>query len=121
MLFIACLMSQKEIINECRKILNSLQLGQYVENDADFNFLSDAFSKARYYAFKTQNRRIVRIQKRASGNYGTCCFFIELDNGRITDFSYSKMFSKNPALEDVLAAMRTAIDPIIYRISCTMD
>lgn len=106
-------MTQKEIIKECRRILNSIHPNQYVENETDLNFLLDAFSQARYYEYKTRGRKIVRIQKRASGNYGTFCFFIELEDGRIADFSYSKMFSKNPELEDVLAAMRTAIDPII--------
>lgn len=106
-------MTQKEIFNECSRILNSIHTNQYVENEADFKFLLDAFSQARYYEYKTQGCKIVRIQKRASGNHGTCCFFIELENGRITDFSYRKMFSKNHALEDVLAAMRSVIDPII--------
>lgn len=106
-------MTQKEIKNECRRILNSIQPNQYVENSKDLNFLLYAFSQASYYEYKIRGGKILRIQKRASGNYGTYCFFIELDDGRITDFSYSKMFSPNPTLEDVLAAMRTAIDPII--------
>lgn len=62
---------------------------------------------------KTQGQRIKAIQKRQSGIYGTCCFYLIRKYGTCTDISYRKMFRKDPQTDDVLAALRTVIDPII--------
>ena len=107
------IVTQKEIKNKCKFILGSIPNNEYVENSEDFKFLLEAFALCPYYEMKTKGQRIVRIQKRSSGSYNTSCFFLIREDGTMTDISYSKMFRKNPMLDDLLSALRYAIDPII--------
>lgn len=106
-------MTQKEIFSECRRILHSIKDWEFVENKTDFDFLISAFKKAKYYEFKTQGQEIIKIQRIPSQNHGTSCFRIYRTDKSYTDISYTKIFKKNSNLDDILAALRQAIDPII--------
>lgn len=112
-------MTQKEIKDKCKSILGSIPNNGYVEKYEDFKFLLEAFALCPYYEMKTTGQKIVRIQKRSSGSYNTSCFFLIREDGTMTDISYSKMFRRNPVLDDLLSALRYAINPIIsdYRKS----
>ena len=106
-------MTQKTIIERCRSILNKTPVNGFVREADDFNFLMKSFALCPYFDMKTQGQKIKEIQKRQSGIYGTCCFYLIREDGTCTDISYRKMFRKDPQTDDVLAALRTAIDPII--------
>ena len=106
-------MTQTAIIARCRSILNKTSVNGFVREPDDFNFLMESFALCPYFDMKTQGQRIKAIQKRQSGIYGTCCFYLIREDGTCTDISYRKMFRKDPQTDDVLAALRTAIDPII--------
>lgn len=106
-------MTQKAIIDGCKAILDKTPINGYVSDLDDFQFLMESFELCPYFDMKTQGQRITAIQKRQSGMYGTCCFYLIREDGTCTDISYRKMFRKDPQTDDVLAALRTAIDPII--------
>ena len=106
-------MTQKEIIDKCKLILQNTKIDGFVENQEDFNFLLFAFGKSLYYEMKTQGKKIKAIQKKRSHNYGTCCFYLIRSDGSQTDISYSKIFRKDPQYDDLLQALRNAIEPII--------
>ncbi len=108
-------MTQKEITNRCKLILNKTPFNQSIESKEDFEFLLYAFSLSPYFEMKTQGQRIVDFQKRNSKTFNTPCFFLMREDGSCTDISYSKIFRKAPKTDDVLAALRTAIDPIISK------
>lgn len=108
-------MTQKAIIERCRSILNKTSVNGLVSEPEDFNFLMESFALCPYFDMKTQEKKIIAIQKRQSGIYGTCCFYLIREDNTCTDISYSKMFRKDLQTEDVLAALRTAIDPIISK------
>ena len=77
------------------------------------DFILEAFKSAPYYEEKTKGQQIVKVVKKKSGNYGTSCFFIYREDGTSTDISFTKMFRKDPQKDDVIKALRQAIDPII--------
>ena len=106
-------MTQKEITERCKSILGKTPIDGYVDDIEDFNFLLESFALCPYFDMKTQGQRIKAIQKRKTGSYGTCCFYLIREDGSCTDISYTKMFRKDPQTDDVLTALRTAIDPII--------
>ena len=106
-------MTQKAIIDRCKSILDKTSINGSVTDPDDFKFLMESFAQCPYFDMKTQGQRIKAIQKRQSGIYGTCCFYLIREDGTCTDISYRKMFRKDPQTDDVLAALRTAIDPII--------
>lgn len=106
-------MTQKEITERCKSILGKTPIDGYVDDIKDFNFLLESFALCPYFDMKTQGQRIKAIQKRKTGSYGTCCFYLIREDGSCTDISYTKMFRKDPQTDDVLTALRTAIDPII--------
>ena len=106
-------MTQKEITDRCKSILAKTPVNRFVKDTEDFNFLLESFALCPYFDMKTQGQRIKAIQKRKTGSYGTCCFYLIREDGSCTDISYTKMFRKDTLTDDVLAALRTAIDPII--------
>lgn len=106
-------MTQKEITDRCKSILAKTPVNGFVKDTEDFNFLLESFALCPYFDMKTQGQRIKAIQKRKTGSYGTCCFYLIREDGSCTDISYTKMFRKDTLTDDVLAALRTAIDPII--------
>lgn len=106
-------MTQKAIIDRCMSILKKTSIDGFVREPDDFNFLMESFALCPYFDMKTQGQRIKAIQKRRSEIYGTCCFYLIREDDTCTDISYRKMFRKDPQTDDVLAALRTAIDPII--------
>lgn len=107
------MMTQKAIIDRCMSILKKTSINGFVREPDDFNFLMESFALCPYFDMKTQGQRIKAIQKRRSEIYGTCCFYLIREDDTCTDISYRKMFRKDPQTDDVLAALRTAIDPII--------
>ena len=100
------------IKEELRKILKRTPLNSEVQG-TDLEFVLKAFSTAPYYEEKVKGLRIIKVVKRESGSYGTHCFFIYREDGTCTDFSYTKMYTNDPDKDDVLNALRQAIDPII--------
>lgn len=106
-------MTKKAIIERCKSILDKTPVGGFVKDIEDFNFLLGSFALCPYFDMKAQGQKIKAIQKRKSGSYGTCCFYLIREDGSSTDISYTKMFRVDPNMEDVLNALRTAIDPII--------
>ena len=114
-------MIQKEITERCKSILGKTPIDGYVDDIKDFNFLLESFALYPYFDMKTQGQRIKAIQKRKTGSYGTCCFYLIREDGSCTDISYTKMFRKDPQTDDVLAALRTAIDPIISEFRQTFE
>ncbi|WP_317346173.1 DUF3223 domain-containing protein [Phocaeicola plebeius] len=108
-------MTQKAIIKKCREILNKTAVDGFVVDSEDFKYLLAAFAKCPYFEMKTQGQKIKAIQKRKSGSYGTCCFFLIREDGSSTDISYTKMFRRDPQTDDVLNALRAAINPIISK------
>ena len=100
------------IIEEVSTILKRTRLNSEVQG-ADLDFILEAFKSAPYYEEKTKGQQIVKVVKKKSGNYGTSCFFIYREDGTSTDISFTKMFRKDPQKDDVLNALRQAIDPII--------
>ena len=108
-------MTQKEIKSRCKQILDITPINGNVLSCEDFNFLIWAFSQSPYYEMKTQGQQIIAIQKRKSGTYNTSCFFLVRADGSSSDISYCKIFRKDADTDDVLAALRTAIDPIISK------
>lgn len=107
------MMTQKAIIDRCKSILDKTSINGFVGEPDDFNFLMESFALCPYFDMKTQGQSIKAIQKRQSGIYRTCCFYLIREDDTCTDISYRKMFRKDPQTDDVLAALRTAIDPII--------
>lgn len=105
-------LSAHAIRERLRLILKNTQLNSEVQ-ESDLEFVREAFKTARYYEEKTKGMSIVKVVKKESGSYGTFCFFIYREDGTSTDFSYSKMHTKDPQKDDVLKALRQAIDPII--------
>lgn len=108
-------MSNARRIKRCSQILNSLKDNDFVENKSDFDFLLETFALGPYFEMKTQGQKIVKIQRRATSNkhYHTPCFFLIRADGTATDISYTKLFRKDPVTDDILNALRWAIDPII--------
>ena len=100
------------IIEEASTILIRTRLNSEVQG-ADLDFILEAFKSAPYYEEKTKGQQIVKVVKKKSGNYGTSCFFIYREDGTSTDISFTKMFRKDPQKDDVIKALRQAIDPII--------
>lgn len=100
------------IIKELSNILKRTRLDSEVE-ESDLDFVLEAFKAAPYYEEKTRGQQIVKVVKRKSGSYGTSCFFIYREDGTYTDISFTKMFRKDPQKDDVINALRQAIDPII--------
>ena len=107
------MMTQKAIKYRCKSILDKTSINGFIREPDDFNFLMESFAQCPYFDMKTQGQRIKAIQKRQSGIYRTCCFYLIREDGTCTDISYTKMFRVDPNMEDVLNALRTAIDPII--------
>ena len=106
-------MTQKAIIDRCKSILDKTSIDGFVTDPDDFKFLMESFAQCPYFDMKTQGQEIKKILKKKSGIYGTYCFYLERYDGTCTDISYRKMFRKDPQTDDVLVALRTAIDPII--------
>lgn len=100
------------IIEELSTILKRTRLNSEVQG-ADLDFVLEAFKTAPYYEEKTKGQQIVKVVKRKSGSYGTSCFFIYREDGTSTDISFTKMFREDPQKDDVIKALRQAIDPII--------
>ena len=115
------MMTQKAIKYRCKSILDKTSINGFIREPDDFNFLMESFAQCPYFDMKTQEQRIKAIQKRQSGIYGTCCFYLIREDGTCTDISYRKMFRKDPQTDDVLAALRTAIDPIISEFRQTFE
>ena len=90
------MMTQKAIIDRCKSILDKTSINGFVREPDDFNFLMESFALCPYFDMKTQGQRIKAIQKRQSGIYGTCCFYLIRKYGTCTDISYRKMFRKDP-------------------------
>lgn len=104
--------SATSIIKQLRDILKQTQLNCEVQG-ADLDFILEAFKEAPYYEEKRKGQQIIKVVKRKSGNYDTSCFFIFREDGSSTDFSFYKMFRRDPNKDNVLNALRQAIDPII--------
>lgn len=100
------------IRKKLKEILNSSFEKSEVEG-TDLEFVLEAFKTARYYEEKTKGMSIVKVVRRKSERYATLCFYIYREDGTCTDFSYTKMHKNNPDRDDVLNALRQAIDPII--------
>lgn len=100
------------IIEKLRYILKKTDINSEIQG-TDLEFVLEAFRAAPYYEEKVKGQRIIKVVKRESGSYGTHCFFIYREDGTCTDFSYTKMYAKNQDKDDVLNALRQAIDPII--------
>lgn len=107
-------MTKAAIKERCKSILDKTPIGEFVKDIEDFNFLLESFALCPYFDMKAQGQKITAIQRRKSGSYGTSCFYLIREDGSSTDISYTKMFRKDPDTEDVLKALRTAIDPIIF-------
>lgn len=106
--------SNKAILEECRRILRETPPNEQVSDPKDFNFLLSAFSLAPYWEEKTRGQKIVGIKKDRSGwSYNNYCFYLLREDGTETDFSFNKMFRKDPALNDILLAARQAVAPVI--------
>ena len=114
-------MTQKAIIDRCKSILDKTSINGSVTDPDDFKFLMESFAQCPYFDMKTQGQEIIEIQKKKSGIYGTCFFYLKRSDGTCTDISYRKMFRKDPQTDDVLAALRTAIDPIISEFRQTFE
>lgn len=106
-------MTHKEIIAECRRILNKTAPKAAV-NPQEFSFLVSVFSNVPYWKDKTLGLEIVNIHKN-TGSYGTYCFWLERSDGTMVDFSFSKMFNRSKHA-DIIAALRNTIDPIILEM-----
>ena len=106
-------MTHKEIIAECRRILNKTTPKSAV-TPQEFSFLVSVFSKVPYWQDKTLGLDIVNIHKN-TGSYGTYCFWLERSDGTMVDFSFSKMFACSKHA-DIISALRNAIDPIILEM-----
>ena len=105
-------LSESYIKKELGRILNSVSVNSEVQGN-DLDFVREAFRTAPYYEEKVKGQRIIKVVKRESGSYGTHCFFIYREDGTCTDFSYTKMYVEDPNKNDVLNALRQAIDPIV--------
>lgn len=103
-----------EIKNKLKDILKNTHLNSEVQG-TDLEFVLEAFKTAPYYEEKARGQQIVKVTKRKSGSYGTHCFFIYREDETCTDFSYTKMYINDPDKDDVLKALRQAIDPIISK------
>ena len=114
-------MTQKAIIDRCKSILDKTSINGSVTDPDDFKFLMESFAQCPYFDMKTQGQEIKKILKKKSGIYGTCFFYLKRSDGTCTDISYRKMFRKDPQTDDVLAALRTAIDPIISEFRQTFE
>ena len=100
------------IRNKLKEILNRPLANPEVKG-TDFEFVLEAFKTARYYDEKTKGMSIVKVIRKKAEKYATLCFYIYREDGTCTDFSYTKMHTKNSNKDDVLNALRNAIDPII--------
>lgn len=114
-------MTQKAIVDRCKSILAKTPVDGFVKDTEDYNFLLESFALCPYFDMKTQGQSLKAIQKRRTGSYGTCCFYLIREDGSCTDISYTKMFRKDILTDDVLAALRTAIDPIISEFRQTFE
>lgn len=101
-----------EVKNKLKEILNKTPVNPEVEG-ADLKFVLEAFKTARYYDEKAKGMSIVKVVRKKAERYSTLCFYIYREDGTCTDFSYTKMYAKNQDKDDVLNALRQAIDPII--------
>lgn len=105
-------LSESKIREKLKEILNRTSENPEVEGD-DLEFVIEAFKTARYYEEKTKGMSIVKVVRKKAERYSTLCFYIYREDGTCTDFSYTKMYAKNQDKDDVLNALRQAIDPII--------
>lgn len=104
--------TETKIREKLKEILNSPFENPEVEG-TDLEFVLEAFKTARYYEEKAKGMSIVRVVRKKAERYATLCFYIYREDGTCTDFSYTKMHKNNPDRDDVLNALRQAIDPII--------
>ena len=105
-------LSATSIEEKLRNILKKTDVNSEIQG-ADLEFVLEAFKAAPYYEEKTKGLPIVKVVKKDSGYYGTHCFYIYREDGTSTDISITKMFRKDPEIDDVLKALRDAVDPII--------
>lgn len=112
-------MTQEERKEKCRDILKKTPVNESVKDSNDFNFLLESFALSSYFEMKTKGQKIIDIQKRKTGSFGTFCYYLIREDGTCTDISFTKIFRKDPQTDDVLAALRTAIDPIISKFRRT--
>lgn len=101
-----------EVKNKLKEILNKTSVNPEVEG-TDLEFVLEAFKTARYYDEKAKGMSIVKVVRKKAERYATLCFYIYREDGTSTDFSYTKMYAENPEKDDVLNALRQAIDSII--------
>ena len=106
------LYSANAIQKELKRILNDTPLEKEVQGK-DLTFVLEAFKTATYYEEKTKGEAITKVIKKKVKNYSTNCFYIYREDGTSTDFSYKKMYNQEQEKEDVINALRYAIDPII--------
>lgn len=104
--------TETKIREKLKEILNSSPVNSEVEG-TDLEFVLEAFKTARYYEEKTKGMSIVKVVRGKAERYATLCFYIYREDGTYTDFSYTKMHTDNRDKDDVLNALRQAIDPII--------
>ena len=104
--------TETKMREKLKEILNSSPVNSEVEG-TDLEFVLEAFKTARYYEEKAKGMSIVRVVRKKAERYATLCFYIYREDGTCTDFSYTKMHTDNRDKDDVLNALRQAIDPII--------
>lgn len=112
-------MTQKEIKERCRRILYSVPRNGKVLDTVDFHFLMQVFALSPYYELKTQGKKIVGIERRDAGFYGSTCFYLIREDGSYTDISFTKIFRVDGDTDDVLKALRSAVVPSIEAFRMT--
>lgn len=104
-------MNKKQLNEKCKEILNGLEVGDYVCDPNDLEFLLSVFEGHQEWEGKQGcGIKGVFVDKT---DFGGRCFWLDRFDGTITDISYIKSITPPTKLADINKACRTAIQPII--------
>lgn len=104
------LRTKKDITEAYRKILYSDN--PLVENQGDFNFLMTVFRWHPEWDKKCAGQKITKILI-GKDNWNKPCFYLQRADGTKTDISITKCLNHPTHYSEVVAACRTAVEPVI--------
>lgn len=106
------LKTKKEITEAYRGILHSGK--QVVDDPEEFEFLMSVFKWHPELDKKSNGQVITRILI-GKDKWNKPCFYIQRGDGSITDISISKCLHHPTHYSEVIAACRTAVEPVITK------
>ena len=104
------LKTKKDITEAYRKILYSGD--SIVENQEDSNFLMTVFRWHPEWGKKCAGQKITKILI-GKDNWNKPCFYLQRADGTKTDISIMKCLNHPTHYSDVVAACRTAVEPVM--------